>query len=159
MLKLLTVVLIGASFFEIVSALPQIAAHAPAAAAAPVTAVTLWMLLGIQVFISVAFLIVPFVARRSPGSIHFGTRRFSQYSPQQRERILPLLSKMVGLQSVVLNLLCALGIRWIAGTSPAQRSPTPVLLSIGAFLVVFCVITFYYLDRFDDEAGPPDAQL
>ena len=155
-LTLSAVALIAYSLITIVNALPQIAAYGPSGRAS-VAAAALWITLGIQILVSVGLLTVPGVARSSPGAIHFGTQRFSEYTLRQRERLMPLLRQMAGLMSVAINLFCAFHVRWRveATLSDGPRSPAPVLWSAVGLAVALAVITLYYLDRFDDEAGPP----
>jgi len=65
---------------------------------------TLWVLLAFQVLVACAMLSISIWARRFPQSVHLGTRRLSDCTPEQRELMLPLLDQMAGLMSVATSL-------------------------------------------------------
>jgi uncharacterized membrane protein len=72
---------------------------------------TLWLLLVVQVLTCGLFLAMPLLGRRYPGSVNLGTRKLSDFTPEQRERIMPLLTDMAGYMSVLLGLLFSVLLR------------------------------------------------
>ncbi len=116
---------------------------------------TLWFLLLIQVLTCGVFLLVPLLARRFPGAVNLGTRRLSDFTPAQRERIMPVLDDMMGYMSVLLSLLFAFLVR---GTIQAAFSAHPRLAPwwiLVVFLATFAATIIYYLRRIFAVADEP----
>jgi len=82
---------------------------------------TLWLVLVIQVLTCGLFLAMPLLGRRYPGSISLGTRSLSDFTPEQRERILPLLTDMVGYMSVLLGLFFSVLLREIVHAASSSH--------------------------------------
>jgi uncharacterized membrane protein len=152
MKRLITIVLALYSFFLIevnISRLPpRIPTHFNAAGEANGwgSAHSLWFLLVVQVLTCGLLLAVPFLGRNFPGMVHLGSRNLSDFTPAQRERIMPLLTEMMESMSVLLSLLFCILLREIihsASSSHAHFSPW----WIGALFIGTAVITLYYLRR------------
>jgi len=108
---------------------------------------TLWFLLLAQVVTCGVFLLVPLLARHYPGAVNLGLRKLSDFSPEQRRRIMPLLDDMMGYMNVLLSLLFAFLVR---GTIHAAFSPHPHLApwwAILIFLSAFIATVIYYIQR------------
>lgn len=169
MLRLLTAVVILYSYFEIKTSLPLLTARIPTnsnPAGRPIGFLIgngLWINLFLQILISGLLLAVPYVGRWYPGAVHFGWRCLSDYTPKQRERIMPLLRDMVGLASLLVSLVFGLctHLRIHAALSSGPRLPvdwfkhviSSELQLMAGMAVGLGVITFYYVGRFDAEAG------
>ena len=112
---------------------------------------TLWVLLAVQVFCSALMLAIPAISRRAPQLVNLGFHRLSDYSPEVRERIMPLLNDMSGLMAVLFGLLFTFIIReTIRGALVPGTHPT--LWPVGAFVVAMFGLVLYYVRRFDREA-------
>jgi uncharacterized membrane protein len=87
---------------------------------------TLWVLLGFQVLVTGLMLSMSAWGCRFPGSVHLGTRRLSDFTPEQRERLWPLLDQMAGWMGVATSLLFVYLIR---ESIRAAESPKPQFYS------------------------------
>jgi formate hydrogenlyase subunit 3/multisubunit Na+/H+ antiporter MnhD subunit len=153
MIWLLPVGLIVYSYFEIKTGLPRIAALAPSGIAGGISA-ALWVSLFVEILITCLLLAVPLIGRAFPEAVHFGWRRLSDYTPSQRERIMPLLRRMVGLLGASCTFFSGFGIHMrIQAALVNPRHGQPNLWWVAGILVSFAAITSYYLRRFDEEAG------
>jgi uncharacterized membrane protein len=110
MLQLISIVMVIYSFFIIRTSIPtlpqRIPTHFNAAGVANGwgSPDALWILLGAQALTCAVFLIVPYLGHLSPGAIHFGTRRLSDFPPDQRPRLLSMLNDMAAYMNIVMNL-------------------------------------------------------
>jgi uncharacterized membrane protein len=113
---------------------------------------TLWMLLAIQVVSSVLILTIPLWGRRFPQIVNLGFKRLSDYTPQQRERVMPLLAKMSEMMSIVFGLLFTYLIREMI---QAALTPHPSLRMQGVlvlFIAAMIGLTVYYIRRINAAA-------
>lgn len=113
---------------------------------------TLWVLLAFQVLLAVIMLSISFWSRRFPGSVNLGTRKLSDCTPEQRERILPLLDRMAGWFSVFSSLFF---VDLISEAIRAAGSPHPqfhVGWTVVPFLVGMVGIALYYVWRINQVA-------
>lgn len=147
MFRLLAVVALLYSYFQIKTGLPQVAGRRPG------LEVTVWISLWIEVLITVILLAVPWIARSFPECVHFGWRRLSDYTPTQRNRIIPLLKGMVGLMALAANLFLGFDIHQHLTLARYGRVAVPSPQSLVGLLVCQAIIVWYYLGRFEQEAG------
>ena len=114
---------------------------------------TLWVLLFFQVLVAGSMLSVSIWGRKFPSSVHLGTRRFSDLTPDQRERALPLLDQMSGWMSVAVSLFFVFiireSIRAAESSNPEFHAGWAAVLFVGGMVVV----AFYYLRRINKAAG------
>jgi hypothetical protein len=117
----------------------------------------LWVLLAVQVGASLLILAIPALGRRAPGLVNLGWRRLSDYPPEARERVMPLLSDLCGWMAALFSFLFASIIRDLirAGLDSTAR-PTP--WSLPVFLVGMIAIVIDYVRRMDRAAKKSDAQ-
>jgi len=110
---------------------------------------TLWVLLAFQVLTACAMLSISIWARRFPKTVHFGTRRFSDCTPEQRELILPLLDKLAGFMSVITSLffivLIREAIRAAGATRPQFHQGWAPVLFVGGMVG----LSLYFVWRMD----------
>jgi len=156
MIGILTVLVVVHTYFDIWHHLPAIAsASGLGATGGAALTVELWISLGIQVLVCGISLLVPLIARSHPEAVHFGWRCLSDYTANQRERIMPLLKRMMGLVSLAVSVFFAaevhLRLRW-AFEDP--RRQLPIVWWAAGLAAICAAIIFYYLQRFDEEAGP-----
>lgn len=146
MFRLLAVLAVLYSYYEIRSGLP------PAVGRGLGIAASVWVSLGAEVFLTGILLAVPWIGRRCPEYVHFGSRTFCDYTPPQRERIMPLLKNMVGLMALATNLFFAFDIHQHIAMAQSGGGPPSPLFLVG---LIICdgIILWYYLGRFDEEAG------
>ena len=166
MLQLISLVMVVYSYFLIQTNLPKlprsIPTHFNAAGVADGwgSPDTLWLLLGVQAFTCVVFLIVPYVGQRFPGAIHVGSRRLSDFSPAQRARMLPMLNDMVAYLCIVMNLFFVLMLRAIIQAAAQPFPHIQVFWPLGLFVGGTLGITLYYLVQFRRAAkGGGDGDL
>ncbi len=146
--------IIAFSYFEIRGALPEIAARAPNAGVAGAAAAALWISLFVEILVTGVLLLVPWIGRGFPAAVHFGSRRLSDYTLAQRERILPLLRNMAVLMAAECNAFSGIGIHMrIEAALKDPRHQPPNLWWAGGMLISFAATTYYYLQRFDEVAG------
>jgi uncharacterized membrane protein len=163
MLQLISVVMLIYSFFLIRTSIPTLprlipthfnAAGEPNSWGSPNT---LWLLLGAQALTTVVFLIVPYLSQRNPGAVHFGARRLSEFPPAVRKRMASLVNQMVGILSIVVNLVLVLMLHEVIRAS-AQPIPRLHPFSPLAFLIFSTVvIVVYYFWKFNMLAKGEDA--
>lgn len=142
------------SYFQIRANLPENLPGTPAGTAAK-------LLFGIQLAVILIFFIVPFF----PESIHFGSRRLSDYAPQRLEQIMPMVKDMLGLMGLLMTLYFAVNVHLLL-VQAHSREPRLTARSIaatqpwliGALVVGEAGVTLYYLRRFDSltSSGTPD---
>ncbi|MGD0922643.1 MAG: DUF1648 domain-containing protein [Terriglobia bacterium] len=113
---------------------------------------TLWILLGAQVLGTALILAIPALGRRAPQLVNLGTRRLSDYPPEARERIMPLLEDMCGYLAVLFSLLFTVLIRELIRTALSPGTH-PSFWPIGGFLAAIAVLVVYYLWRMNRAAG------
>ena len=170
MLQLISLVMVIYSYFLIQTSLPRlprsIPTHFNAAGVADGwgSPDTLWILLVVQILTSVGFLAVPYLGQRFPQTVNLGLRKLSDYSPEQRIRILPLLGEMMGFLSVGTNMFFAFLLHEIIQAAAQPIPRIHVLLPLGLLLGGALGITLYYLDRIRraakaDAAGGPSNGL
>jgi hypothetical protein len=145
------------SFFAIRSAMPRLPARIathfnwsgePTGWSGPEA---LWILLATQVLGAALILAIPALGRRAPQMINLGTRRLSDFPPEVRERIMPVLEDMCGYLAVLYSLLFTLLIREvIAAALVSGARPSPWLA--GGFLVAMGGVVIYYLWRINRVA-------
>jgi uncharacterized membrane protein len=156
--KIVALALAAYSYFAIRSAMPRLPARIathfnwsgePNSWSSPDM---LWILLAVQVFGAALILVIPALGRRAPQLVNLGTRRLSDYSPEARQRIMPLLEDMCGYLAVLFSLLFTVLIRELirAALSPVTR---PSFWLVGGFLVATAVLLVYYLWRMKRAAG------
>jgi uncharacterized membrane protein len=114
---------------------------------------TLWIMLSLQVLLSALILAVPAIGRRAPQLVNLGFRRLSDFPPQARQRVMPLLEEMCAWMAVLFAFLFAVLIRGMirSALDPGAR--------IGAwpltvFLAGTAIVVIYYLrqiNRIADE--------
>ena len=161
MKRLVTFGLALYSFFLIKTNIPHLPPHIPTHFDAAGEANgwgrphTLWFLLLVQVLICGLLLAVPFLGRRFPGMVNLGSRTLSDFTPAQRERIMPWLTDMMEYMSVLVGILFSILLRQ---TIRAALSSHPHFSRwwIGAFLIGVAAIVIYYLPRIfaaANEAG------
>jgi Domain of unknown function (DUF1648) len=113
---------------------------------------TLWVMLVFQLLVVGAVLSIPFLSRKFPASVHLGTQRFSDLTPEQRGRALPLLDKMGGWMSVATSLffvfLIRESIRAAESSHPQFHAGWAAVLFVGGMVGV----AFYYLRRINKAA-------
>jgi uncharacterized membrane protein len=152
MKRLITFVLVLYSYFLIKANIshlpPRIPTHFNAAGEANGwgSPDSLWFLLLVQLLTCGVLLAVPFLGRRHPGMVHIGFRTLSDFTPAQRERIMPLLTDMMEYVSVLVGVLFCILLRQ---TIRAALSSHPHFSPwwIGAFLIGVAAIVIYYLRR------------
>jgi len=163
MLQLVSLVLLAYSFFFIQTSIPKLPARIPVHFNASGVAdgwggpQTLWVLLGAQALTCAVFLVVPYLSQRSPNSVHFGSRKLTDFPPEQRVRMVAMLNDMAGYLAIVMNLFFA---GMIHKVIQAAADPAPHLDMhwMGILLVAATLgITFYYLWRFRRAAQGKDA--
>jgi uncharacterized membrane protein len=123
---------------------------------------TLWHLLVVQVLICGLFLAMPLLGRRFPGGVNVGRRRLSDFAPAQRERIMRLLTDMMGYMSVLLSLLFSILLREIIHASSSSHPHFAPKWELGFFLAGTAATFIYYLGRINtvaDEMRPGDRSV
>lgn len=116
----------------------------------------LWLLLGLQIVVGASFFLVAPLSRRFPRLVHFGTRRLSDFTPLQRERILPVLTGMTETLSIPATLLLAYVIREIIRVASSPHPEISLGWTLAFFLLSNAAILIYYLRRIATAADTPD---
>lgn len=118
---------------------------------------TLWLLLGIQVLTVGLMLFIPILGRKFPGTVNLGTRRLSDYTPEQRELVMPLLEQMTGFMSIAASLFFVYIIREMIRAAEQTRSMTHIGWAAGLFVGSMVGISIYYVRRMGKVANeaPP----
>jgi uncharacterized membrane protein len=158
MARIVAAVLAVYSYFLIQFSLPHLPARIPThfnAAGQPNgwgSPNTLWVLLFFQVLVTGVMLSVSICGRRFPGSVNLGTRRLGDYTPQQRERIWPLLDQMGGWMGVATSLffvfLIREAIRAAESPQPRFRMGWLPLLFVGGM----AGLAIYFVSRINRDA-------
>ena len=107
----------------------------------------LWLILLMQVFTCGIFLLVPPLSRRFPESVHFGARRLSDFTPEQQERLLPLVTEMTGAMSAPLGLLFSYLIHEMIRVASSSHPNLSLAWAMALFLPATAAIVIYYLRR------------
>lgn len=108
---------------------------------------SLWVILGLQVLITVILLSIPTLGRRFPQAVHFGTRSLKDYTPKQRELIMPLLANMSGLMSVASGLFFVYLIRETIRVAEMGHPQMHMEWALGLFLGSMIGLPLYYWRR------------
>ena len=108
---------------------------------------TLWVLLLAQVSISVLFLLIPILARRFPGTVNIGSRNLSDFTPEQRDRVVPLFSAMMGNMSVLISLLLSVLMLETIRAASSRHPHITGWWELGLFLAGIAVNIIYYSRR------------
>ncbi len=108
---------------------------------------TLWSLLLIQALTCGLFLVIPLLGRRFPESVNLGFRNLSDFTPAQRERIMPFLTDMMGYVSVLLSLLFCILLRDIIHAASSSHPHISLWWELGLFLTSIAVTIIYYIRR------------
>jgi hypothetical protein len=171
MLQLVSLVLVIYSYFQIQTSLRtlplRIPTHFNAAGLADAwgSPEVLWVVFGAQALTCAVFLLVPYLSQRSPGAVHFGSRRLSDFPPAQRARAVALLNDLAGYLSMVMNLFFVFILREIIQAAAQPIPHIHVFLPLGILLGATFGIMLYYLGQFrraakgasgDDDGDPSD---
>jgi uncharacterized membrane protein len=129
---------------------------------------TLWIMLLAQVLVSALILAVPAIGRRAPQLVNLGFRKLSDFQPEARQRVMPLLEEMCGWLATLFAFLFTVIIRGMirSALEPGARVGD---WPLGVFLVGTAIAVIYYLRKmnrlWDEEArhpsgyGPGDSTL
>jgi uncharacterized membrane protein len=156
--RLITIGLAVYSFFLIQTSLPSLPARIPTHFNAAGEADgwgspdSLWVLLLIQVLVGGLFLVIPLLGRRFPESVNIGSLKLSDYTPAQRERIMPLLTDMMGYISVLFSLLFCLLLRQAIRAASSPHPHLAVWWVFGVMVAGTALTLIYYIRRIDDVA-------
>jgi len=152
--RVLTICLIAYSFFELKA---NVGFNSPIPGTPSATAAKL--LFSIEILTSILFFVIPFF----PETIHFGTRRLSDYSPEDLGRIMPLVRDMIALMGCIFALYFSVNVHLLIhqALSPAPRAAARAIVAlepwlVGGLLVALGAVTFYYLRRFDAATNSDD---
>lgn len=107
----------------------------------------LWVMLGIQVLTAGLMLFIPFLGRRFPGSVHFGSRRLSDFTPEQRERVAPLLEQMAGCMSAAVSIFFVYIIREMVRTAEQPDSRARIGWATGLFVAGLAGLAIHFVRR------------
>jgi uncharacterized membrane protein len=108
---------------------------------------TLWVLLLVQGLTCGLFLVVPLLAGRFPGMVNVGFRTLSDFTPGQRERIIPFLTDMMGYMSILLSLFFCILLRDIIHAASSSHPHISLWWELGLFLAGTAATVIYYLRR------------
>jgi hypothetical protein len=111
----------------------------------------LWILLATQVLGAALILAIPALGRRVPQMVNLGTRRLSDFPPEVRERITPVLEDMCGYLAVLYSLLFTVLIREVIAAALVPGARLSPWLA-GGFLVAMGGVVIYYLWRINRVA-------
>jgi uncharacterized membrane protein len=163
MARIVAAVLVVYSFFLIQFSMPHLPARIPIhfdIAGQPNgwgSPGTLWVLLFFQVLVTGVMLSISFLGRRFPGSVNLGARKLGDYTPEQRERIWPLLDQLAGWMGVATGLFFVFLIR---EAIRAAESPLP-RFRMGWLPFVFvggmAGLAIYFVSRINGEAKSPQS--
>ena len=167
MLKAITAALAFYSYYLIRTSLPTLPARIPTHfnfAGQPdgwSSPQTLWMLLVIQVVTGVLMLSIPLWGRRFPQIVNLGFKRLSDYTPAQRERIMPLLEEMAGLMGITFSLLFTYLIHEMIRAATVAHPRLQMGWPLGLFVAAMVGLSIYYIRRINavaNAAPPTDPQ-
>lgn len=159
MLKLISLVMVGYSYFLIKTTIPHLPQRIPThfnAAGIPNgwgSANTLWVLLGAQALTWAIFLTVPYIGQLSPGAVHLGARRLTDFPRAQRQRVLSMLDDMAGYMSMVMNLFFVFVLRRIIQAATQPIPHLHMFWPLALLMAGMFAITLYYLEQFRRAAG------
>jgi uncharacterized membrane protein len=162
MLQLISLVMVIYSYFLIQTNLPKLPRYIPTHFNAAGVADgwgspdTLWVLLGSQALTCVVFLIVPYLSQRTPGAVHFGSRKLSDFPPAQRVRMVAMLNDMAGYMSIVMNLFFIFMLHEIIQAATQPHPHIHMLWPLALLMGGMFGITLYYLGRFRRAAKGED---
>lgn len=105
----------------------------------------LWVLLGFQVLVCGVMLSMSALGRRYPGSVHFGTRHLSDFTPEQRELVLPLLDQLGGWMSVISSLFFVFIIRESIRATGSANPQFHMGWAAALFIVGMVGVSVYYV--------------
>lgn len=105
----------------------------------------LWVLLAIQVVLASILLAIPMLSRRFPQFANLGTRKLSDFTPEQRELVMPLLGKMAGFMGVATTLFFLYIIRETIRAAEASHPVFHMGWALGLFLGCMIGIPVYYM--------------
>jgi uncharacterized membrane protein len=157
------VVLVAYSAVMIVLALPKLPERIPTKfnfSGEPVAwggPETLWVMLLVQVFVCALILAVPTIGRRAPQLVNLGFRKLSDFPPQARQRIMPLLEEMCAWMAVLFGFLFTVLIR---GMIRSAHEPGARVTNwpLAAFLAGTAIVVIYYLRQID-RVGSEESRL
>jgi uncharacterized membrane protein len=158
MLRLISLAMVVYSYFLVQISLPKLppripthfnAAGEPNAWGSPDV---LWTLLGAQVLVCLGFLIVPYLGQRFPGAVNLGRRRLSDYSPEQRLHILPLLHDWMGYMSVLASFFFVAMLHDFIHAAVQPEPRLHILLPLGLLLGGALGLTVYYMRKINRAA-------
>jgi uncharacterized membrane protein len=157
------VLLVVYSAVTIVLALPTLPARIPTkfnSSGEPVAwggPETLWIMLLVQVLISALILAIPAIGRRAPQLVNLGFRRLSDFPPQARQRVMPLLEEMCAWMATLFAFLFTVLIRGMirSALEPGARIGA---WPLGVFLAGTALVVVYYLRKMN-RVWEEDARL
>lgn len=114
---------------------------------------SLWLLLAVQVVGTVVILAVPTVGRLAPRLINLGRRRLSDFSPEVRERIMPLLEDLCGYMAIFYSLLFTAITRDIIRAA-MQPGWHPTVSPLVGYVIATAAVVFYYVRRIERLESP-----
>jgi uncharacterized membrane protein len=157
------IVLAVYSAVTIVLALPQLPARIPTKfnfSGEPVGwggPETLWIMLLVQVLVCVLILAVPAIGRRAPQLVNLGFRKLSDFPPQARQRVLPLLEEMCAWMAVLIAFLFAVLIR-VMVRSALEPGARVGEWPLAVFLAGTAIVVIYYLRQIN-RIGNEESRL
>jgi hypothetical protein len=159
MFKIVAAILAVYSYFLIQTSLPSLPSRIPihfnlaGKADGWGSPHTLWVLLIFQVLVACIMLSVSFWSRRFPQSVHLGARRLSDFTPDQRERILPSLERMGGWMSVATSLFFIDIIREAIRAADPSHSQFHLGWAPVLFVASMIGLALYYVWRINKVSG------
>jgi uncharacterized membrane protein len=153
MQRLITLGLAFYSFFLIKTNIPRLPSRIPTHFNAAGEADgwgspdNLWLLLVVQVLTCGLFLAMTLLGRRFPGTVNVGFRKLSDFTPAQRERIMPLLTDMMGYVSVLLSLLFLILVRGNIRAALSSHPHFSPWWELGVLLASTVATLIYYSRR------------
>jgi hypothetical protein len=111
---------------------------------------SVWITLGLEVFLCVVFLLVPWIGSVAPSAVHFGSRRLSDYTEAQLDRVMPVVKRMMGALCVGVTFFMGLGTHLrIEQARHGTHVVAPMLVVNGAMVMCLLVITLVYGQQMD----------
>ena len=135
---------------SIVRAIPELPARIPTkfnSSGQPVgwgSPETLWFMLLVQALVSALILAVPAIGRRAPQLINLGLRKLSDFPPEARQRVMPLLEDMCGWMAVLFSFLLTVIIRGMICSALEPGAPVGNW-ALKVFLAGTAIVVVYYL--------------
>lgn len=112
----------------------------------------LWVLLGFQVGVAGVLLSMSNWGRRFPKAVHLGTQRLSDFTPEQRERVWPLLDQMAGWLGLAVSLFFVSIIRETIQVAESSHPPSYMRWAPEVFVAVIVGLALYYSWRINRTA-------